>query len=266
MTRRFLAAVSLAALTAVPAAALPINWTDRQTSSGNAGPDTITGEMLIGGTSVDDTFTSEKRIAFAQLSGGTDYWANLGGGRDGAPSPFTSYGPTGVDNAPTGTDMIALRKKGTQTLSFSSAVDGLYLSFISLNRNTLLFDRDVTLLSSGGQNLDGAGVDACGYWGCGAASTSETAATGTTELSGSGEPHGTIFIEGPVTTLSWTSTASEFWNGFTVGAVELAPMITSPEPEATVQVPVTMPVPLPAGGALLAAALGALGLRRAIRR
>lgn len=243
-----LACAAVAALSAAPLAAAPINWTDWHTSSGNTGPVTVIGSMDVDGTAVTVTYTNTNSIAFTQLTGGIDYWQNGRSGRNDAISPYTSVGPNGVDNAPTGTDIIALRTAGTQTLTFSEAVSDIYFSFVSLNSNGYQFDRDFTLLSGGNMNIDGNGTDACGYWGCGSSSKLVNATDGTWDLIGTGEPHGTLLLDGTFTSVSWTSLSAENWNGFTVGAAGLAPV-----------------VPLPAGALLLASGLAVFGLRRRAR-
>lgn len=91
------------------------------------------------------------------LTGGTDYYA----GGSGSTSPYTS---SFVDNRPTGTDIVALSRAGTQTLTFTQTIANPVIAFVSLNGNGYAFDQDFELLSLGG--VDG---NACGFWGCGGA-------------------------------------------------------------------------------------------------
>lgn len=243
-----LGAAALAALTTA-ASARTINWTDWVSESTAGGGVTVTGTIDVGGTSVGVTYRNQAGIAFLNDGVGaeTDYWT-AGGVRNPATSPYTSVGSEGVDNIPTGTDMVALRFAGEQTLTFSKPVSDVYFAFVSLNGNGYAFDRDFDLLSSGSQNLDGNGTDACGYWGCGTAAKSVVGDE--FQLIGTGEPHGTLLLDGTFTTLSWRSLTSEFWNGFTVGVAGLGD-----EPGEGPD-----PIPVPAAGWLLVSALGAAGL------
>lgn len=240
-----MATAALFTLAAGQAAAVNVNWTDWQTRTGA----TVDGQLIVGATTVDVTYSnSAGSIAFAQLTGGIDYWQNAPGGRNPAISPYTSVGPNGNDNIPTGTDVIALAAQATHTLTFSEAISGIYFGFMSINGNTLTFDTPVSLLSATLQNIDGNGTDAGGYWGTG--NPTVTTAGSDHVLTGNGEAHGTLFIPGSFSTLSFTTSIFENWHGFTVGVAGLAP----PPPPA---------IPLPAAGLLMIGALGALaGLRR----
>jgi hypothetical protein len=233
---------TLAALGASAAQAVPVTWVDwTEVVTDNTGT-TVKGTMAIGSDTVDVTYFNAIGISFAQTVGGTDYWG-------GVPSPYTSVGPKGNDNAPGTSDIVALQFAGLQTLSFSKAISDVYFAFVSLNGNGYGFDRDFTILSSGGENIDGAGTDACGYWGCG---TSSKQIVGSEyQLIGIGEPHGTLLLTGTFSSVSWRSLSSENWNGFTVGVAGVAP---PPGPS---------PIPVPAAGVLLAGGLALLaGLRR----
>ena len=218
-----------------------VSWVD-WTSVGTAG--TVEGEIsTTDGTISVDYSNSAGSIAGAQTDGGTDYWANgfFGSTRDASTSAYTNTGDNAVDNIPTGTDIIRLSPAATHTLTFGSPIEDVYLSYVSINGNTLSFDTEVLLLSNGNMNIDGSGVDDCGYWGCGTASI--TSSLGEFELVASGEAHGTIFIPGTFSVLNFTTSASENWHGFTIG-------VAGPGGPA--------PIPLPAAGWLLAGALGGL--------
>src|SRR5690606_10311502 len=108
------------------------------------------------------TYNNPQGVGFFQdgVGGEIDYWQNNRAGRDPATSPYTS---SAVDNIPTGTDIIALRYAGTQTLNFSQAIANPVFSYVSLNGNGYAFDQDFEILSFG-DPIDG---NACGYWGCG---------------------------------------------------------------------------------------------------
>lgn len=218
------------AMAATASNALPVTWVDWTSSTAT----TATGTLTIGSEVVDVSFSNSVNNYFVQVSGGANYWT-------GSPSPYESVGPNGVDNRPTGTDIIALNSGGTRTLTFSQPVEGLYFAFVSWNGNVGTFSEDVELLSLTGANIDGAGTDGQGYWGSGSGTVSGNVFTAT-----GGEPHGTLFADATLDVFSFTSN-SEPWHGFTVGVADVA----------------TPPVPLPASGLLLAgAAAGFAALRR----
>ena len=213
----------LAAL-APPASAAEIYWTDwiGQTSgSGYNAEGTITTPTA----SVDVAYHHPIWIGFAQFNGGTDYYQNYRNGRNPATSPYTS---AGVDNIPTGTDIIALRYAGTQTLSFSEPVANLVFSYVSLNGNGYAFDQDFEILSFG-HSSDG---NDCGFWGCGT-SYKQVVDLGNGQfeyrLLGTGEPHGTIRFLGAFDTVAWRSLSNEYWNGFTVGIAGTAAEVDTDE-------------------------------------
>lgn len=230
-TGRFAATLAAIALGATCSSsfAAPTFWTDwsgqNQVNLGFQGTGTIT----TGTATIDVTYTNTNGIGFYTTSGGTDYWT----GGAGTTSPFTS---SAVDNRPTGSDIIALSRAGTQTLQFSQAIANPVFAFVSLNGNGYSFNRDFELLSLGG--VDG---NACGYWGCGGASKVVVDLGGgnfeyqlNSNNVGGTEPHGALRFLGAFDTLTWTSASNEFWNGFTVGvqgtAIEIFPDNDVPEP------------------------------------
>ncbi|AWI80677.1 PEP-CTERM sorting domain-containing protein [Parazoarcus communis] len=219
--------------------AAPIFWTDWTggnvaTGAGFQGVGTITTTTAT----VTVNYTNANGIGFYQASGGNDYYANGSfgsGGRNDSISPYTS---SAVDNSPTGTDIVALSRAGSQTLSFSESIANPVFAFVSLNGNGYAFlNQDFNILSVGGE--DG---NACGYWGCGGVTKVVTDLGGgdflyelnSSNIGGS-EPHGVIQFTGAFSTLVWESASNEYWNGFTVGvqgtAVEVFPPSNSvPEP------------------------------------
>lgn len=220
------------------AAAAPIYWTDWTGSDLDPGLGFI-GQGTISTTTstVTVTYTNENGIGFYQPSGGTDFYQNGRTGRDDTVSPYTS---SEVDNSPTDTDIVALRRAGSQTLQFSESIANPVFAFVSLNGNGYAFlNQDFNILSIGGE--DG---NACGYWGCGGVTKVVTDLGGGNfryELNSSNvggtEPHGVIQFTGAFDTLEWESASNEFWNGFTVGvqgtAAEVFPPSNSvPEPSA----------------------------------
>ena len=213
-TGRHLAAAMLW-LASSTAVAAPFYWTDWQTATSPSSNFTATGTITTSSSTIGVTYTNAQGVGFIQTSGGTDYWSHWaygGGGRNDAISPYTS---TLVDNAPTGTDIIALSKAGSQTLTFTQSIANPVFAYVSLNGNGYAFDQDFEILSQGG--VDG---NACGYWGCGTVTKNIVDLGGGQfeyQLLGSGEPHGAIRFTGSFSEVSWRSLTNEYWNGFTVG-------------------------------------------------
>ena len=221
---KMLASAALA-MVGASAGAAPIFWTDwtggNTANVGFQGQGTITTNT----TSIGVTYTNLNGIGFYQPSGGADYWAN----GSSTTSPYTS---AAVDNRPTGTDIIALSRAGSQTLTFSQAIANPVFAFASLNGNGYAFDRDFDLLSLGG--VDG---NACGYWGCGGATKVVVDLGGgvfqyqlNSNNIGGTEPHGAIQFRGAFNTVTWLSSSNEYWNGFTVGVQGSAREVGIPEP------------------------------------
>lgn len=238
------------------ATAAPIYWTDwtgadQDAGSGFEGQGTIT----TSASAVGVTYTNANGIGFYQASGGTDYYQNGRSGRNDAISPYTS---SAVDNSPTGTDIVALRYAGSQTLTFSEAIANPVFAFVSLNGNGYSFlNQDFNILSVGGE--DG---NACGYWGCGGVTKNIVDLGGGDfryELNSSNvggtEPHGVIQFTGAFDTLAWDSASNEFWNGFTVGVQGTAAEVF-PDPNS---------VPEPTSLLLFGLGLATLATRRRTR-
>lgn len=221
---KFAAGAALAIM-AGSASAAPIFWTDW--SGGNTASTGFQGNGVIttATTTIGVTYTNLNGIGFYQPAGGADYWS----GGSATTSPYTS---TAVDNRPTGTDIIALSRAGTQTLTFSQTIANPVFAFVSLNGNGYAFDRDFDLLSLGG--VDG---NSCGYWGCGGAQKVVVDLGGgvfqyqlnSTNVGGT-EPHGAIQFRGAFNAVTWTSSSNEYWNGFTLGVQGTAAEVGIPEP------------------------------------
>lgn len=233
-----MAVIVASLLMAGAASAGTIYWTDWQGADTDLGVG-FTGQGVITTTTstVNVTYSNPRGIGFYQSNGGTDWWVNRPSfTRNDSISPYTS---SVVDNSPTGTDIIALQFAGPQTLSFSTAIANPVFAFVSLNGNGYSFlNQDFNILSVGGE----AG-NACGYWGCGGVTrVVTTLPSGDVLYSlnasnvGGREPHGVIQFTGAFSTLTWSSTSDEYWNGFTVGvqgtAAEVFPPTGAvPEPD-----------------------------------
>jgi hypothetical protein len=241
---RTLFAVALA-VSGAGANAVPFFWTDWTGADLDPGPGfSAQGTITTSTSTVGVTYTNPNGIGFYQPSGGIDYYISVGAGT----SPYTS---AVVDNRPTGTDIVALSRAGTQTLHFSEAIANPVFAFVSLNGNGYAFDQDFDILSVGG-----VAGHACGYWGCGGVTKVVVDLGGgkfeyqlNSNNVGGTEPHGTLQFKGAFDTVTWRSLTDEFWNGFTVGvqgtAIEVLPAV--PEPESV---------------ALIAVGLAALGVMR----
>ena len=188
----------------------PINWID------------WTGADLPLGTaagafpehrSITATLAGNAPLYFAQVDGGTNYFNPSG--------PYTGPGVS----APAGSDMIGLAQAGSRTMTLSQSVSNLYFAYVSLNGNTLTFDRDFEIVSQS-DLLGGPG-----YWGSGTAAKQLVTIGGVTLyqlVAQGGEPHGLLRFTGPLSSLSWTSAVSETWHGFTVGTSDPSLALSAP--------------------------------------
>ena len=198
-----LAAVAVAsACVASSASAATISWADWT----NASAGIVGGSLSVGMTSVGVTYTGP--YAFAQTSGGTNYW------QPNAPylSSTVSNGPGDSGNS----DIIALTAAGTHTISFSSTVHNPLITLVSFNGANVTFapGSNLNFLSSG-----------CGFWGCGSFGS-----TTSTSFTGVGELHGVVQLQGDFDSITFTNTFPEGWHGITVGVEGLA-VTAVPEPE-----------------------------------
>jgi hypothetical protein len=195
MRFRSLLALSAAILASGAVQAGPVSWT----SFTDATATTATGTLLVGMTSVDVRVSSSASLFFTQINDvGINYYTS--------PAPATTYAVGGQDATPTNVDIIALGQATTVTVTFSEAVLNPVLAMVSWNVGPVTFSDPITVLSQG-----------TGYWGNGT-----FVPVGTDGFSGSGEPHGLIQVNGSLTSFELTAPA-EFWHGFTVGVIGLAP-------------------------------------------
>lgn len=210
-----LSTLALAAMTALSVQAAPIFWTDWTNAAYiGGGLYQVTGNIQVGATTVGVTYTGD--LAFAQTSGGTDYWTQP----NPASLPFTS---ATVDNAPGTSDIVAISASGIlNTITFSQAIDNPLMALVSVGQPgypvTYQFDQGVSVVSNG-----------WGYWNQVTGSAgSLTNPSGTDNIVGV-EGHGVIQFSGAVTSISWTNAPGEYWHGFTLGTAGVSPAAV-PEP------------------------------------
>jgi len=206
------------------------DWTSATAGAAGTAAGVIT---LPDASTVGVSYTGD--VAFAQTAGGFNYWAYS------SPAPYNNaaYNAyTGVDNMPTTSDIVALRRavaNPKNKITFSTPVTNPIMLILSQGQPGLPvnydFDQDFSILSSGR-----------GYWGgSSAGSLFEQAG----DVLRGVEGHGAIQFIGTFTEITWSVNPAENWHGFTVG------------------------VAVPDGGltlALLGFGLGAVGcVRRRIR-
>lgn len=198
LRRALVGATAVAAMSAASGASAGIvSWTDWV--SGNQG--SATGTLMVDSTPVTVSYSGA--VNFIQTGSGTDYF-----------SPSAPYLSSTVENRPPAAEMISLGQGGLKTIVFSQPVRDPLIALVSWNSNTVEFGVPIEILSFG-----------CGFWGCGTPILNP-AGTG---FFGSGEVHGVIRLPGVFSSISFTDT-SEFWHGFTLGVVGLAPPPPVPEP------------------------------------
>ena len=185
------------------------DWTDLVFSSTlGSGAGTIG----FGGEVVDVRYTGQVVSGPSQTACGTPwFW-------QGGVTPWPAY--SGVVTPPPPCDMIAITGATAaptlHTIVFSRPVVDPFFAIVSLGQGGIGVQYDFTVpfdIIDQGQ----------GHWGSGPL----------TELAGDvvqgNEGHGILQFSGTVTTLSWTAGPSEFWHGFTVGALRPGTSVT-PEP------------------------------------
>lgn len=175
-------------------------WTDFTAATSN----TASGTLTFGAQTVSVSYSGE--IDFTQINNaGFDYY-----------SPSTTFA-----GGPTTSDMIAISGNTTEhTFTFSSPLLDPTIAIVSLGQPgvgvTYNFNAPFTILSQGPSTE---------YGGC---STCLTGG-GTSSLTGH-EGDGIIQFSGTFSSISFTVTGGESWNGFTVGADGVGDAGTTPEP------------------------------------
>ncbi len=217
------AAVGLT-LAAAQAGAVAVTWTDWTTVSTSGAAGTMGG---VGVTVNGTTNGVSQASCSASGPGSINYWTE--------PNP-TQRPYTGgtVSNGPTACEQVGLNTATTITISFTSAVDTLYMALLSVGQPgitvTYDFNRSFT--------VDSAGV---GYWSGGVPGTYSTGAGDTLTMR---EFHGMLRFTGGINSLTFTTNPGENWHAFTLGTV----------------------APVASPGSLALAGLGLLALGLGMRR
>jgi hypothetical protein len=176
----------LALMSAAPALATQVYWTDWTTSNNATSAD---GEIHIGTSVVDVAYAGTGAHNFVQTGTGINYWTG------------NAYTQGSIVNAPPAAELVALNTGGKVTVTFSQPVLDPYIALTSWNGNTVNFGQTISFESVGQ-----------GYWGSGTPILNTTQ----TGFTGNGEVHGVISLKGTYNALTFTHT-SENWHGFTVG-------------------------------------------------
>lgn len=193
MTRTLVAAASCLAMGSVSASLA--TWTDWTAISATS----ATGTM--GGIAVTATTNGGTVINGPSQTGcGTNYWTG------------TAYTNGSLSNGPMACDMVALNSAVSITVTFSSAVDNLYMALLSVGQPgykvTYDFNRSFSIDSEGD-----------GYWG----NDVTNGVLGAGTLGGGSltmqEFHGVLRFAAPVTSLTFTTDPGEYWHAFTFGTI-----------------------------------------------
>lgn len=130
----------------------------------------------------------------SQTGCGTNYWTG------------TAYTNGSLSNGPMACDMVALSRPVSVTVTFSSAVDNLYMGLLSVGQSgvavTYDFDRAFSIDSQGN-----------GFFGSG------LAVAGAGDTLTMREFHGVLRFAAPVTSMTFTTAPGENWHAFTFGTV-----------------------------------------------
>lgn len=200
--RRAAIAASLTTAAAV-ANAVPyfyVDWLNADVSAGTAhGLITLPGSSPV---TVDFKATNADgtpgTLAFAQTSGGSNYW-----------TPTSTYISAQVSNGPSSTDILALNGglNQTYTVTLGEAIKDPIMAITSLGTPdvsaTYDFNVPFSIVSQGPA-----------WWG-GGSDTSLVKLAG--DVLKGNEGSGTIQFLGTFKTFSWTVPTPEYWHGFTFG-------------------------------------------------
>lgn len=207
ISKRLLALGALSCVVGAAPAGAQVNWAAWTAATTGTTSGTATGSINTGSGTIGVNYAGN--VTFAQTNNaGTNYWV-----------PTSTFTNATSGAGPSTTDLIAMTggpSTGTNTLTFSTPVNNLFMAIVSLGPGSQFqFNHPFTIL--------GQGPD---HWG---GSNTGLTMTGNTLFGNEGS--GVIEFTGPITSLSWTDPTTEYWHGFTVGAAGTAPS-TVPEPSS----------------------------------
>ena len=203
-----------ATLVGTVAGAQPVAWTN-WTSFTAGTPGSATGTIAATGGPVTVTYTGEVLAGSQTSAGGITYFDPNSSGHNFSATTYSNG--TTVPNGPgTNPGFIQMQGGGNRilnTLTFSTPVNNLFFSIISLGQSsngvTYAFNNAFTIATQGG-----------GWWGtCGSPPCLTQSGNNLTGIEGDG----TLIFNGPITSISWTAAPSEYWHGFSVGAQSTVP-------------------------------------------
>lgn len=170
--------------------AVPVAWTD-WTSIGST---SATGTM--GGVGVTVTATAGTMNGLSQIGCGTNYWTEP----NASDKPYTGGS---ISNAPTACEQVGLNSAVSITVTFSSAVDKLYMALLSVGQPSYVVTYDFDQAFA----VDSEGQ---GYWG-----NDITDGVHVGNSLAMQEFHGVLSFAAPVTSLSFRTAPAEYWHAFT---------------------------------------------------
>ena len=184
-------------VTGTAVATSSVTWTDWSRITGGG----AVGDM--GGVTVNVTATAGDIDGPSQTFCGSNYWTEP----DVSQPAYT--GGT-VSNRPKACEQVALTSPVTITVTFSSPVSGLYMALLSIGDRTIT----VTYDFDRGFAVDSSGV---GFWSFANGGNPGRYSLLTGDRIAMNEFHGVLAFDGPVSTLTFTTSPAEFWHAFTFG-------------------------------------------------
>lgn len=180
-----------------------VTWTDWTEIGGAA----AIGDL--GGISVTASASGASMDGVSQTGCGTNYWTE-----PNASDPAYTGGT--ADNAPTACEQVGLNSAVTVNVTFGSSLDNLYMALLSVGQPnvTVTYDFDTEF------TVDSDGV---GYWSFANGGAPGPYVLGAGDTISMNEFHGLLRFDGPISSLSFTTSPNENWHAFTFGTVTSVP-------------------------------------------
>lgn len=202
--RGLMAATSVLAMGS--ASAVPVAWTDWTTITNTGATGTMGGIGVSVAVTSAITPTTNGINGLSQTTCGTNYWTE-----PNAADPAYTGGT--VSNAPTACEQVGLWHAVSLEVTFSSAVDTLYMGLLSIGQPTLAVTYDFDQAFA----VDSDGI---GYWSFANGGNPGPYSVNTSANSITmSEFHGVLRFAAPVTTLRFSTNPGENWHAFTFGTV-----------------------------------------------